>query len=97
MEIFGIIRLNPEAPVKSTESFCGLTPISGGFSMNKTLSSDIELFAAALSQVTVSVNQRTADDIPVFLDCGIIRRYSPYSVLINGNHYVREETEFRIE
>jgi hypothetical protein len=33
--------------------------------MNKTLTTDFDLFAAALSQVKVTVVQRTANDIPV--------------------------------
>jgi hypothetical protein len=65
--------------------------------VNKTLFSDIELFAAVLSQDTVSVIQRTADDIPVFLDRGIIRKYTPYAVMVNGSYYVRDETGLRVD
>ncbi|WP_036746630.1 hypothetical protein [Paenibacillus sp. UNC451MF] len=65
--------------------------------MEKTLITDIELFAASLAQVRVSVIQRTADDIPVFVDCGLIEKYSTYSVKINGVFYVRDESEYRVD
>lgn len=65
--------------------------------MNKTIVTDMQLFAAALSQVSVAVIQRTADDIPVFLAVGVICRYTPYEVQVGETTYLREETELRIE
>ncbi|MBP1962207.1 hypothetical protein [Paenibacillus aceris] len=65
--------------------------------MNKTLFTDMQLFAAALSQVNVAVIQRTADDIPVFLAVGVIRKYTPYEVQVGEYTYLREESEFRVE
>ena len=53
--------------------------------MNKTLSTDMELFAAALSQVTVAVIQHTADDIPVFIASGVIEKYTTHSRKDWGN------------
>ncbi|KIL42369.1 hypothetical protein SD70_02225 [Gordoniibacillus kamchatkensis] len=75
-----------------------------GVSSSKTLSSDMELFAAALLQRKVSVWGRTADDSYVLLDAGgIIEKYSPDSVKIRfgpgerREYYLRGECEFRIE
>ncbi|NOV02043.1 hypothetical protein [Paenibacillus planticolens] len=65
--------------------------------MNKTLLTDMQLFAAALTQVNVAVIQRTADDIPVFLAVGVIRKYSPFEVQVGDFTYIREESEFRVE
>lgn len=65
--------------------------------MNKTLSTDMELFAAALSQVTVAVIQHTADDIPVFIASGVIEKYTTHSVKIGATNYLRDESEFRID
>lgn len=65
--------------------------------MSKTLSTDMELLAAALSQVKVTVVQRTADDIPVIDNAGTIEKYTDLSVKVIGVHYVRTETEFRVE
>ncbi|NRF89468.1 hypothetical protein HQN89_00245 [Paenibacillus frigoriresistens] len=65
--------------------------------MNKTLSTDMELFAAALSQATVAVIQHTADDIPVFIASGVIEKYTTHSVKIGATSYLRDESEFRID
>ncbi|MCY9656901.1 hypothetical protein P5G65_11630 [Paenibacillus chondroitinus] len=65
--------------------------------MNKTLITDMQLFAAALSQANVAVIQCTADDIPVFLAVGKIRKYTPFEVQIGEISYLREESEFRIK
>jgi hypothetical protein len=65
--------------------------------MKRTLSSDIELFAAALSQVRIAVVQRTANDIPVFIDVGTIEKYTRVSVKVNGAYYMRGEREFHVE
>jgi hypothetical protein len=65
---------------------------------SKTISTDMELFAAALAQRKVSVMQRTADDIYAILEYGgIIERYTKQSVKINGSYYLREECEFTTE
>ncbi|MDD9267410.1 hypothetical protein ACFPES_10285 [Paenibacillus sp. GCM10023248] len=65
--------------------------------MNKTLTTDMQLFAAALSQVRVAVIQRTADDIPVFVTVGTVRKYTPDEVQVGERTYLREETELRVE
>ncbi len=67
-------------------------------SQSKTISTDMELFTASLSQRKVSVMQRTSDDIYAILEYGgIIERYTKHSVKINGTYYLREECEFTIE
>jgi hypothetical protein len=75
-----------------------------GLSSTKTLTTDIELFTAALLQRKVSVWGKTADDIYVLLDRGgIIEKYSPDSVKIRYDegarkeYYLRGECEIRIE
>jgi|GEM_PF-3114491 len=65
--------------------------------MNKTLSSDAELLTAALLQRKINVIQRTADDIPVFVDAGTIEKYSSDIVKVNGTTYLRDESEFRLK
>ncbi|SDO11854.1 hypothetical protein SAMN04487897_108159 [Paenibacillus sp. yr247] len=65
--------------------------------MNKTLSTDMQLFAAALAQANVAVIQWTADDIPVFVATGVIEKYTPLYVKIGETNYLRDESEFRIE
>ena len=65
--------------------------------LNKTLLTDMQLFAAALAEVNVVVIQFTADDIPVFLAVGKIRKYTPYEVQIGEIAYLREESEFRVK
>lgn len=62
----------------------------------RTLQADMELFAAALTQTPVSVWQRTADDIPVLLKAeGIIEKYTPHIVKVDGVVYLRAECELR--
>jgi len=66
-------------------------------SQSKTISTDMELLAASLSQRKVSVMQRTSDDIYAILDYGgAIERYTNHSVKINGTYYLRDECEFTI-
>ncbi|MCD1258139.1 hypothetical protein B5M42_004705 [Paenibacillus athensensis] len=65
--------------------------------MNKMLSSDAELLTAALLQRKINVIQRTADDIPVFVDAGTIEKYSSDIVKVNGTTYLRDESEFRLK
>ncbi|OPH60690.1 hypothetical protein BC351_15915 [Paenibacillus ferrarius] len=65
--------------------------------MKHSLSTDMQLFAAALSQVIVTVIQRTADDIPVFVAAGIVAKYTPFYVQIGETNYLRDESEFRID
>jgi hypothetical protein len=70
---------------------------------SKTLTTDTELFAAALLQRKVSVWGRTADDIYVLLDSnGFIEKFSPETVRIRfkenrREYYLRSECEIRIE
>lgn len=62
------------------------------------LRTDMELFAAALSQLEVSVWTRTADDIYVELEQGnIIQKFSPHSVKVGDSYFLREECEFYIK
>ncbi|WP_426454351.1 hypothetical protein ACP26L_17250 [Paenibacillus sp. S-38] len=66
-------------------------------SESRALNTETELFAASLFQLRVSVWERTADDIPVRVeDGGIIERFTPGSVTINGVTYSRSECEFRV-
>jgi len=66
--------------------------------VSKVIHTDTELFAASLFQLHVSVWERTADDIPVRTeDGGVIEKFTPLSVKINGVYYVRSECEFRVD
>jgi len=74
-------------------------------SASRTLTTDIELFAAALFQRKVSVWTKSADDTYIRLDSGgIIEKFSPDAVGIRyfdgrdrREYYLRDECEFRIE
>ncbi|AJE54189.1 hypothetical protein [Paenibacillus polymyxa] len=64
----------------------------------KVLKSDIELFAAALSQVRVYVVQSLREDIVSVIDYGgTIEKFSPVSVKIAGAYYIRNQFEFRVD
>ncbi|WP_346836023.1 hypothetical protein [Paenibacillus polymyxa] len=64
----------------------------------KVLKSDVELFAAALSQVKVYVVQSLGEDFISVIDYGgTIEMFSPNSVKIAGAYYIRNQFEFRIE
>lgn len=60
--------------------------------MNKVITTDIELFAAALTQTRLAILQHDFIE-----DIGIVERYDEYSIKVNGTYYVRSESEFRIE
>ncbi|MGR6127228.1 hypothetical protein [Paenibacillus sp. SER-28] len=63
----------------------------------KVLKSDIELFAAALSQVRVYVVQPLGDEIVEIVDYGgVVERFSSESVKISGKYYMRGQFEFRV-
>ncbi|WP_311077945.1 hypothetical protein [Paenibacillus polymyxa] len=64
----------------------------------RVLKSDIELFAAALSQVRVYVVQSLREDIVSVIDYGgTIEKFSPDSVKIAGAYYMRNQFEFRVD
>ncbi|MEC0233615.1 hypothetical protein P4H71_04500 [Paenibacillus kribbensis] len=64
----------------------------------KVLKSDIELFAAALSQVRVYVVQPLREDLISVVDYGgTIEKFSPESVKIAGAYYMRNQFEFRVD
>ncbi|WP_311080978.1 hypothetical protein [Paenibacillus polymyxa] len=64
----------------------------------KVLKSDIELFAAALSQVRVYVVQSLDEDFISVVDYGgTIEKFSPDSVKIAGAYYIRNQFEFRVD
>ncbi|AOK88502.1 hypothetical protein [Paenibacillus polymyxa] len=64
----------------------------------KVLKSDIELFAAALSQVRVYVVQPLGEDFISVIDYGgTIEKFSPDSVKIAGVYYIRNQFEFRVD
>ncbi|ODA09262.1 hypothetical protein [Paenibacillus polymyxa] len=64
----------------------------------KVLKSDIELFAAVLSQVRVYVVQPLSEDLIDIVDYdGPIERYTPESIKINGNYFMRNQFEFRVD
>ncbi|MBY7735378.1 hypothetical protein MJ749_13180 [Paenibacillus polymyxa] len=64
----------------------------------RVLNSDIELFAAALSQVRVYVVQSLREDMVSVVDYGgTIEKFSPDSVKIAGAYYIRNQFEFRVD
>ncbi|MDY8046605.1 hypothetical protein UY416_09890 [Paenibacillus polymyxa] len=64
----------------------------------KVLKSDIELFAAALSQVRVYVVQPLGDDLIDIVDYGgPIERFTLESIKINGSYFLRKQFEFRVD
>ncbi|CAH1190618.1 hypothetical protein PAECIP111892_00269 [Paenibacillus auburnensis] len=60
----------------------------------KVLESDLDLLAAALSEVPVAVAVKEYED-DILEDGGRIREYTPNSVRIRGLSYSRELYEFR--
>ncbi|MGF9644006.1 hypothetical protein AAIH69_13445 [Paenibacillus sp. MABNS29] len=63
----------------------------------KVLKSDIELFAAALSQVRVYVVQPLGEDLIDIVDYGgPLEKFTPESVKISGKYYMRGQFEFRV-
>ncbi|WP_025717357.1 hypothetical protein [Paenibacillus sp. 1-18] len=64
----------------------------------KVLKSDIELFAAALSQVRVYVVQPLSEDMIEVVDYGgAIEKITPESIKINGSYFFRKQFEFRVD
>ncbi|MGQ3477731.1 hypothetical protein [Paenibacillus sp. TY11] len=64
----------------------------------KVLGSDIELFAAALSQVRVYVVQPLGKDLIDIVDYGgVVQKITPESVKINGSYFMRNQFEFRVD
>ncbi|MGZ0042040.1 hypothetical protein [Paenibacillus ottowii] len=64
----------------------------------KVLKSDIELFAAALSQVRVYVVQPLGEDLIDIVDYGgPVEKYTPESIKINGSYFFRKQFEFRVD
>lgn len=64
----------------------------------KILQSDLELFAASVSQVKVHVVM-PMDNVPsvVVNSGGMIEKFTPEAVKINGGFYFRDRFEFRTE
>ncbi|WP_043890711.1 hypothetical protein [Paenibacillus sp. Aloe-11] len=63
----------------------------------KVLRSDIELFAAALSQVRVYVVQSLSEDkVEVVAYGGAVEKIMPESIKINGSYFFRNQFEFRV-
>ncbi|MEE4561526.1 hypothetical protein [Paenibacillus polymyxa] len=64
----------------------------------KVLKSDIELFAAALSQAKVYVVQSLGEDLITIVDYGgSIEKFSPELIKIAGVYYMRNQFEFRVD
>ncbi|MBZ6441741.1 hypothetical protein [Paenibacillus polymyxa] len=64
----------------------------------KVLKSDIELFAAALSQARVYVVQSLGEDLITVVDYGgSIEKFSPDIIKISGVYYMRNQFEFRVD
>ncbi|MHB0865219.1 hypothetical protein ACYCS5_29270 [Paenibacillus sp. SEL3] len=64
----------------------------------KVLKSDIELFAAALSQVRVYVVQPLGEDLIDIVDYGgLVDKITPESVKINRSYFIRKQFEFRVD
>ncbi|QYK66142.1 hypothetical protein [Paenibacillus sp. S02] len=60
----------------------------------KVLNSDIELFAAALSQVRVYVVQSLGEDVVSVVDYGgTVEKFSPDTIKIAGAYYMRNQFE----
>jgi hypothetical protein len=69
----------------------------------KLLDTDMELFAAALSQTNVLVWLLNEHDVYVHIDTGVILKYDPDNVLIRSErdaakvvHYRRDQCEFSV-
>ncbi|WP_311083537.1 hypothetical protein [Paenibacillus polymyxa] len=64
----------------------------------KVLKSDIELFAAALSQIRVYVVQPLGEDLIDIVDYGgPVEKFTPESIKINGSYFFRKQFEFRVD
>ncbi|MEC0235245.1 hypothetical protein P4H71_13030 [Paenibacillus kribbensis] len=64
----------------------------------KVLKSDIELFAASLSQVRVYVVQPLNEDLVEVVNYGgYVEKFSPDTIKIDGAHYMRNQFEFRVD
>ncbi|MDH2330512.1 hypothetical protein [Paenibacillus polymyxa] len=64
----------------------------------KVLKSDIELFAAALSQERVYVVQPLGEDLIDIVDYGgTVEKITPESIKINGSYFFRKQFEFRVD
>ncbi|MDG0057016.1 hypothetical protein MMB75_25655 [Paenibacillus sp. P2(2022)] len=64
----------------------------------KVLKSDIELFAAALSQVRVYVVQPLGEDLIDIVDYGgVLEKITPEAIKINGAYFFRKQFEFRVD
>ncbi|MCP3746696.1 hypothetical protein [Paenibacillus sp. A3M_27_13] len=64
----------------------------------KVLKSDIELFAAALSQARVYVVQSLDEDLIDIVDYGgPVEKFTPESIKINGSYFFRKQFEFRVD
>ncbi|KJD37360.1 hypothetical protein [Paenibacillus polymyxa] len=64
----------------------------------KVLKSDIELFAAALSQARVDVVQSLDEDLIDIVDYGgPVEKFTPESIKINGSYFFRKQLEFRVD
>ncbi|AOK91715.1 hypothetical protein [Paenibacillus polymyxa] len=60
----------------------------------KVLNSDIELFAAALTQVRVYVVQSLGEDVVSVVDYGgTVGKFSPDTIKIAGAYYMRNQFE----
>ncbi|MDY8022973.1 hypothetical protein [Paenibacillus polymyxa] len=63
----------------------------------KVLKSDIELFAAALSQVRVYVVQSLGEDVVSVVDYGgTVEKFSPDTIKM-PERYMRNQFEFRVD
>ncbi|MNW45475.1 hypothetical protein D3C74_227410 [compost metagenome] len=64
----------------------------------KVLKSDIELFAAALSQVRVYVVQPLGEGLIDIVDYGgAVEKITPESIKINGSYFMKNQFEFRVD
>ncbi|WP_025682584.1 hypothetical protein [Paenibacillus maysiensis] len=64
----------------------------------KVLKSDIELFAAALSQVRVYIVQPLGEELIDIVDYGgEVEKITPEAIKINGSYFLRKQFEFRVD
>ncbi|MCP3809965.1 hypothetical protein NLX78_22320 [Paenibacillus sp. Lou8.1] len=64
----------------------------------KVLKSDLELFAAALSQARIYMVQPLNEGLIDIVDySGAVENITPESVKINGTFFMRNQFEFRVD
>ncbi|MDQ0496374.1 hypothetical protein [Paenibacillus brasilensis] len=64
----------------------------------KVLSMDADFLGAALSQSQVCVVRPLNDEMVEIVDYGgMIEKYTPDSIKVNGSYFMRKQFEFRVD